>query len=304
MSNCDSIIVLDNIEYYYIPYANEIPNKNKNNRISLQEDIEKNFKHIFGNMTYIKYLRITPPDGVYKIPDFYAIDMDEKKLYIVEVELFKHSISDHIIPQINGFDRILKEELSRNDLILKIRNELKKNPGNLEKLFHNLDILDTLTAICNNYQIVVIIDTKHYRLQKALEPYNVIILQFKKYKRKDADVFIYEMDTLKRKGSISGSKPTNNVTKNLVKLKRITVNDVVPLDQPIYMKYKNKIYTVRREQGGIRLEDGSLEPSLLVATKKITGWKAADVWKNWFLDKECTKSIDSLRADKYREVSL
>ena len=124
---------MDNIEYYYIPYANEI--KNKNNRIYLQEDIEKNFKHIFRNMTYIKHLRITPPDGVYKIPDFYAIDMDEKKLYIVEVELFKHSIGDHIIPQINGFDRILKEELSRNDLILKIRNELKKKSWKFGKAF-------------------------------------------------------------------------------------------------------------------------------------------------------------------------
>ena len=103
---------------------------------------------------------------------------------------------------------------------------------------------------------------------------------------------------MKRKSPISSSIPNNNANKNLVKLKRITVKDVVPLGQPIYMKYKGNIYTVRRELGGIRLEDGSIEPTLLLATKKITGWKAADVWKNWFLDRGCTKSIDSLRVVK------
>ena len=279
-----------------MPYRTEIQTKNSN--MFLQKDVENNFKHIFKNMALIKKLRIIPPDGVYRIPDFYAIDMDEKKLYVVEVELFKHGGPGHIIPQINDFNRILKEEPSRNDLIVKINKELKKNPEELEKLFHNLDAVDTLTDICNNYQIVVIIDEIDYRLQKALEPYNVIILQFKKYKRTDANIFIYEMETLKRKSPISSSIPNNNANKNLVKLKRITVKDVVPLGQPIYMKYKKNIYTVRRELGGIRLEDGSIEPTLLLATKKITGWKAADVWKNWFLDRGCTKSIDSLRAIK------
>lgn len=279
-----------------MPYRTEI--QTKNNNMFLQQDVENNFKHIFKNMTLIKKLRIIPPDSGYRIPDFYAIDIDEKKLYVVEVELFKHGGPGHIIPQINDFDRILKEEPSRNDLIVKINKELKKNPEELEKLFHNLDAMETLTEICNNYQIVVIIDEIDSRLQKALEPYNVIILQFKKYKRTDANIFIYEMETLKRKSPISSSIPNNNANKNLVKLKRITVKYVVPLGQPIYMKYKGNIYTVRRELGGIRLEDGSIEPTLLLATKKITGWKAADVWKNWFLDRECTKSIDSLRVVK------
>ena len=279
-----------------MPYRTEIQTKNSN--MFLQKDVENNFKHIFKNMTLIKKLRIIPPDSGYRIPDFYAIDIDEKKLYVVEVELFKHGGPGHIIPQINDFNRILKEEPSRNDLIVKINKELKKNPEELEKLFHNLDAMETLTEICNNYQIVVIIDEIDSRLQKALEPYNVIILQFKKYKRTDANIFIYEMETLKRKSPISSSIPNNNANKNLVKLKRITVKDVVPLGQPIYMKYKGNIYTVRRELGGIRLEDGSIEPTLLLATKKITGWKAADVWKNWFLDRECTKSIDSLRVVK------
>lgn len=296
MSNFNSVIVLDNVEYCYMPYRTEI--QTKNNNMFLQQDVENNFKHIFKNMTLIKKLRIIPPDSGYRIPDFYAIDIDEKKLYVVEVELFKHGGPGHIIPQINDFDRILKEEPSRNDLIVKINKELKKNPEELEKLFHNLDAMETLTEICNNYQIVVIIDEIDSRLQKALEPYNVIILQFKKYKRTDANIFIYEMETLKRKSPISSSIPNNNANKNLVKLKRITVKYVVPLGQPIYMKYKGNIYTVRRELGGIRLEDGSIEPTLLLATKKITGWKAADVWKNWFLDRECTKSIDSLRVVK------
>ena len=296
MSNFNSVIVLDNVEYCYMPYRTEI--QTKNNNMFLQQDVENNFKHIFKNMTLIKKLRIIPPDSGYRIPDFYAIDIDEKKLYVVEVELFKHGGPGHIIPQINDFDRILKEEPSRNDLIVKINKELKKNPEELEKLFHNLDAMETLTEICNNYQIVVIIDEIDSRLQKALEPYNVIILQFKKYKRTDANIFIYEMETLKRKSPISSSIPNNNANKNLVKLKRITVKYVVPLGQPIYMKYKGNIYTVRRELGGIRLEDGSIEPTLLLATKKITGWKAADVWKNWFLDRGCTKSIDSLRVVK------
>lgn len=295
MSNYDSILVLDNIEYYQIPYEHEI--KYEEERKSLQEDVEANFNHIFGDMVYIPEMPIEPPKGSKRIPDLYAIDIKEKILYVVEVELIKHSLQDHISPQIYGFYRILNNHSSRTSLAEKINNYLKEKKQ--DGYISDKDVLETLIGICHNYKVVVIIDEITDELiETFMNDYKPILLQFKKYRRKDADVFIYEMDTLERATANSGLGTTDNTYKNPTLFKRDDIRSLFPPGEQIYMPYKGKLYTATIESEGIRLEDGSIQKTPSAAAKKIRGTDTANGWTLWYQDIKCKKPIDLLRKHK------
>lgn len=295
MSKYNNILVLNGIKYFPFEYKEEK---------TLEKDVIRNIKPIFGKNAWpIPKLKIKPSEGSGRIPDLYALDIIAKKLYIIEVERSSHSIPDHITPQISGFYRILSDTSSRADLLDKLYDEVTKNIT-LRSSFKDIGIEEIhkflADVLVQSYEVVLIIDNITKELRSAFRYTNPSpeILEFKRFKRSDADVFIYEMDTLERRTANAGSISINNVNVNSVTLKGNTVKDLISIGIPIYMKYKGNIYTAIREADGIKLEDGSIEPTLIRATKKITGWKAVDVWKNWFQDRECTKPIDLLRKNK------
>ena len=295
MSKYSNILVLDGVKYSPFEYEEEK---------TLEKDVIRNIKYIFGeNAWFIPKLKIKPSEGSGTIPDLYVLDIHAKKLYIIEVERISHSIPDHITTQIAGFYRILSDKSSTADFLNKLYDKVIKNCelksalkyGGIEEIHKFLaDIL------VQNYEVVLIIDDITSELKNAFSYTNPIpkILEFKRFKRSDADVFIYKMDTLEREITNADSTSTNNVNVNSVTLNGNTVKDLISIGMPIYMKYKGNIYTAIREADGIKLEDGSIEPTLLLATKKITGWKSVNIWKHWFLDRECTKSINLLRVRK------
>ena len=295
MSDQRSILVLDNVEYYEIPYEREI--KYEDERKSLQEDVIDNFEHIFNDMIYVPEMPIKPEIGSERKPDFYAIDSKQKKLYVIEVELSKHSLKQHILPQIEGFYDILDEPPSRTDLAQKINRYLKDNK--LDKNISDKDVLETLINIFNNFEVVIIIDEITAELEKYFTKperlyYKPIILQFKKFRREDAGVFIYEMDKLPNNAEVS--KANKVLTTNPVK--RYDIKDLMEKGSVIYMKYKGRLYTATIESDGIKLENGSLKKTPSGAAKEIMRTNAADGWKVWYQDKECKKPLDLLRGNK------
>ncbi len=266
--------------------------------------MRKNVKNIFGKSALeFTNKKIKPTHGMGRIPDIYVVDVTLMKLYVVEIERSCHSLPDHIVPQISGFNRTLSDISARSDLVGKfyssiigntdIRNEFK-NRGIDEIHKFLTDVLNT------SYEVVVIIDKITEDLKKGLNLVNPIpkILEFKRFKKTNGDTLIYVMDTLDKDFANTDSIFTDNIDKDLPMLGRSNITSMIPPGDHIYMKYHGKTYVATIESGGIRLEDNSIEPTLLTATKKITGWKAANVWKIWFLDRECTKSIDRLRSGK------
>ena len=279
MSKYNNILVLDGVKYSPFEYKEEK---------TLEKDVIRNIRYICGENSWpIPKLKIKPSEGSGRIPDLYALDIRAKKLYVIEVERISHSIPDHITPQIAGFYRILSDKSSKVDLLDKLYKEVTIN-CELSMEFVNEGIEEIYKFLADilvqSYEVVLIIDNITNELKSAFKYMSPSpkILEFKRFKRSDADVFIYEVDTLERQTANAGSISTNNVNVNSVTLKGNTVKDLISIGIPIYMKYKGNIYTAIREADGIKLEDGSIEPTLLLATKKITGWKAADVWKNWF----------------------
>ena len=71
------------------------------NEAELERVVIDNYEHLFGpNSLYLPKAKIKTADGVGTIPDGFAIDIDQRKWYLVEAELIHHSVWSHIAPQV------------------------------------------------------------------------------------------------------------------------------------------------------------------------------------------------------------
>lgn len=71
------------------------------NEEELENVVVENYEYLFGpNSIYLPKAKIQTNDGVGTIPDGFAIDIENKKWYIVEAELGAHGVWVHIAPQI------------------------------------------------------------------------------------------------------------------------------------------------------------------------------------------------------------
>lgn len=67
----------------------------------LEQVIVDNYEYLFGPTSiYLPKAKIKTADGVGTIPDGFAIDIGQKKWYLVEAELMHHSVWNHIAPQV------------------------------------------------------------------------------------------------------------------------------------------------------------------------------------------------------------
>lgn len=212
MSKYNNILVLDGVKYSPFEYIEEK---------TLEKDVNRNIKYIFGENAWpIPKLKIKPSEGSGRIPDLYALDISAKKLYVIEVERISHSIPDHITPQISGFYRILSDTSSRADLLDKLYDETTKNIA-LRNAFKDIGVEEIhkflADILMQSYEVVLIIDKITKELKNAFRYTNPIprILEFKRFKRSDADVFIYEMDTLERGVTLTDSNLNIAFNKNV-----------------------------------------------------------------------------------------
>jgi Restriction Enzyme Adenine Methylase Associated len=86
----------------------------------LENVVLDNFEYLFGpNSFYIPKTLISTFEGSGTIPDGFAIDIEQKKWFLVEAELLRHRVWEHIAPQIT------KQTISiHNPAVIKIIEEL------------------------------------------------------------------------------------------------------------------------------------------------------------------------------------
>ena len=86
------MLVFKNTKFIKSPFDSEA---------ELEQVILSNYEYLFGPTSfYLPKTKIKTADGVGTIPDGFAIDIDEKKWYLVEAELMHHSVWNHIAPQV------------------------------------------------------------------------------------------------------------------------------------------------------------------------------------------------------------
>lgn len=167
-----------------------------------ERDIVNNSREIFGNKTiYIdvkKLLKGKFENG--SIPDGYLFDYTietKPKLYLVENELQKHSIRDHIAPQMVQFAFNYKHNfLDIKNTIIKYMLEQNINVDNIvEKAgYRNIDDMFTDIILKEKLGVIIPIDNVSDELKelKNLFRFDIELLKFKKFFYKNEFIYSYD----------------------------------------------------------------------------------------------------------------
>ncbi|HJY64601.1 MAG TPA: DUF5655 domain-containing protein [Ignavibacteria bacterium] len=135
------VIVTEKGLYHLYDYQSEV---------ELERMIVEHASEIFGkNSRYFAKKKIDSKSGFGTIPDGYVIDFDKKKLYIIEIELIRHDLRKHILPQIASFIMALQNKSSQEKLIKIFEEELASS----YKITR-----EELKTIVTNYGIIILID--------------------------------------------------------------------------------------------------------------------------------------------------
>lgn len=104
------------------------------NEDEIEQIVFENFEYLFGPSSFLlpKTL-IKTTDGIGTIPDGFAIDLQNRRWYIVEAELIKHSVWSHIAPQIAKQVIASQQEITRKLLIEISVNQYTANQDVKEK---------------------------------------------------------------------------------------------------------------------------------------------------------------------------
>lgn len=88
------------------------------NEAELEQVIVDNYEYLFGPTSfYLPKAKIKTADGVGTIPDGFAIDIGQKKWYLVEAELMHHSVWNHIAPQVTKQILASQQAVTKRTLI-------------------------------------------------------------------------------------------------------------------------------------------------------------------------------------------
>jgi predicted transport protein len=134
--------------------------------------------------------------GIGSKPDGIAILFDEPCAYIVEFELSKHPIHDHIIAQMSKFNKALKSSDTRLKIAEAIYNEISSDPSKRltaeskvkTELFKFLtDLLSSKTKVC------IIIDEVTEELKESIEslPFETRLIEFKTFEREGVGIAVH-----------------------------------------------------------------------------------------------------------------
>ena len=105
------------------------------NEEELENVVLENYEYIFGpNSFYLPKKLIKTGDGTGTIPDGFAIDLENKKWFIVEAELLKHSVWNHIAPQVSKQIIASQQADSKKTIALLAIEAIKKSPEKLDDI--------------------------------------------------------------------------------------------------------------------------------------------------------------------------
>ena len=108
----------------------------------LEQVIVDNYEYLFGPTSfYLPKAKIKTADGVGTIPDGFAIDIGQRKWYLVEAELMHHSVWNHIAPQITKQLLASKQPITKRTIIDLAVAQYKSDNYTKEK-FDDLNIAE------------------------------------------------------------------------------------------------------------------------------------------------------------------
>ena len=286
---------------------------NFNNEEEIEQIVFENYEYLFGPSSFIlpKTL-IKTLDGTGTIPDGFAIDLSNRKWYLIEAELIKHSVWSHIAPQISKQIIASQQQISRNLLIEMSVNQYTTNNSIKEKFsdenIPEIDIRRVLSEILETEPIVGIpIDKISEDLKewaKTLKS-NVKLWVIKKFiELENPDNIIYEFPEeykpdIDTESNESGDK-SNEIKTYDVTIFNLIENDLLHPGDLLYMSYKpgkgnKKDYTATiQEDGSLLVMNQQFSSPSYAALYCINDAgsprKTVNGWTSWKTDNDCTLS--------------
>jgi predicted transport protein len=176
------LLVVDNIKYHLF-----VPKDEK----ELEMMVKEHFSDIFGENSL--YFDIKPEfrskSGIGSKPDGIILFFDKPSFYVVEIELARHPIHDHIIAQITRFNTALKRNPeTRTRMTEVIYSEILSDPFKEAFIKSKVkgELFKFLTEVFSSTPIVVIIiDELTEELEEAVDglPLECRIIEFKTFVR-------------------------------------------------------------------------------------------------------------------------
>jgi len=192
------MLIVDGIEYeIYTPYKEQ----------ELEKCVEVYSKRIFGenSLYFSSKTKLKSPSGIGSIPDGYALSLLKPfNWFIIEIELNKPQLFDHVVRQLNKFIQGIKESDGRKVIINSLYKEINDNiieKEFIKKKIGSNEVFQFLTStIEEDPFIIIIIDKKTQRVLEAVDGINYDenkkkIIEFKIFKRVDAGIknaFLFE----------------------------------------------------------------------------------------------------------------
>ncbi|HRI01402.1 MAG TPA: hypothetical protein PK006_10160 [Saprospiraceae bacterium] len=107
----------------------------------LEQVIIENYEYLFGPTSiYLPKAKIKTADGVGTIPDGFAIDIGQKKWYLVEAELIHHSVWNHIAPQVTKQILASQQAITKRTLV-DLAVHLYQSDNYTKEKFEDLNIV-------------------------------------------------------------------------------------------------------------------------------------------------------------------
>jgi hypothetical protein len=101
-------------------------------KAELERVIIDNYEYLFGpDSFYLSKAKIKTADGAGTIPDGFAIDISEKRWYIVEAELGHHDVWNHIAKQVSK-QIVASQQLETKRILEHISAELYSKDDELK----------------------------------------------------------------------------------------------------------------------------------------------------------------------------
>ena len=237
----------------------------------LEMVVVQNYEYLFGpNSYYLPKARIRTADGGGTIPDGFAIDIDQKKWYLVEAELVHHSVWNHIAPQITKQILASQQAITKRTIIDLSVEQYRTDFSTKEK-FDELEIAEinvrqVLGDILDTDPIVgVPIDgvTNDLRDWARTLKYKVklwLVNKFVEFNNPTNVVFEFpeefkpELDTEEEAEEQHTNREINRYD---VEISDLIASNLIKVGDRLYMPYKPRNGHPKRYEATI-LEDGSL----------------------------------------------
>jgi len=243
-----------------------------NNEEELEQVVIDNYEFLFGpDSFFLEKTKIKTADGAGTIPDGFAIDLAQRKWYIVEAELGHHDVWNHIAKQVSkqivaSLQPHTKQKLEDISVEMYQKNEsIKEIYANLD--INSLDVRKILREILSQDPIIGIPidfipnDLKDWATQQKFDVKLWIIQKYSEFGNK-LNV-IYELpEEFKPTIDTSSASESNNQKSSISKFD-ITMSDLmsenlISAGDILTMVYKPRNGEQKKYEAKI-LPDGSFE---------------------------------------------